>query len=186
MSDETVLDAQRLGGLFVELSEALEARQQTAQLFVVGGAAIALAYDNGRHTRDVDAVFEPSTTIRQLSEELAGRHGLEADWINDAAKGFMPGQDSDPRTVFESDSLLVQVASPEYLLAMKLHSGRVERDIDDAVMLYRMVGYTTPEEGIALLESRYPPWLLLPRHRYIVQDVAARAAQGDDATDQHS
>ena len=33
------------------------------ELFVVGGAAIALAYDRARLTRDVDAVFEPKARV---------------------------------------------------------------------------------------------------------------------------
>jgi hypothetical protein len=73
--------------------------------------------------------------------------------------------------------LLVQIASPEYLLAMKLHSGRAERDINDAVRLYRLVGYTDAEQGLALLQAMYPASQLLPRHRYLVDDVAARAAR---------
>lgn len=107
-------------------------------------------------------MFEPTTTIRQLSETLAERHGLEAAWINDAAKGFMPGQDDNPRTVFESDSLLVQVASPEYLLAMKLHSGRAERDIDDAVVFCRLVGYTTPTRASPCWSPATPPGCYCP------------------------
>lgn len=54
-----------------------------AQVFVVGGAAVALAYDERRATVDVDAVFAP------VAEQL----GLEEDWLNDGAKSFMPGPD---------------------------------------------------------------------------------------------
>ncbi|MCI1747630.1 MAG: DUF6036 family nucleotidyltransferase [Acidipropionibacterium sp.] len=57
------LGAERLKGLFDELSTELEKCGQTAQLFVVGGAAMALAYDQLRLTRDVDAAFEPRSTI---------------------------------------------------------------------------------------------------------------------------
>lgn len=179
-SEGTDLGAARLAELFAELSTELTARGEYAQLFVVGGAAMALAYDNSRLTRDVDAVFEPTSTVRNLTEELAERHGLEGDWINDAVKGFLPGEDENRRTVFESDSLLVQVASPEYLLAMKLYSGRAGRDFDDAVMLYGIVGYTSAEQGHELLAASYPSSLLLPRHHYIVEDVAARARQATD------
>lgn len=49
------LDAQRVRALFAELSERLQARRAQAQLFVVGGAAMALEYDQDRLTRDVDA-----------------------------------------------------------------------------------------------------------------------------------
>lgn len=37
----------------------LDGRGVVADLYVVGGAAIALAYDARRATRDIDAVFVP-------------------------------------------------------------------------------------------------------------------------------
>jgi len=138
--------------------------------------ALALAYDQGRLTRDVDALFVPAPEVRQAAEAIGAARGLEPDWLNDAAKGFLPGQDEHPATVFESESLLVQIASPEYLLAMKLHASRDERDLDDAATLFDLLGYTTPEQGIDLLTNTYPTGRLLPRHRYVVQDVAERAA----------
>ena len=55
----------------------------------------------------------PAPEVRRIAEEISGPHGLEPDWLNDAAKGFLPGADEHPRTVFESESLLVQVPSPE-------------------------------------------------------------------------
>ncbi|MFC4241832.1 DUF6036 family nucleotidyltransferase [Gryllotalpicola reticulitermitis] len=170
------LDAAGVRALFQELSERLALTGTHAQLFVVGGAAMALAYEPGRLTRDVDALFIPAPQVRQAAEAIGAEHGLEPDWLNDAAKGFLPGPDEHPVTVFESESLLVQVASPEYLLAMKLHASRDERDLDDAATLFQRAGYTTAEEGVELLMRIYPPGLLLPRHRYIVQDVAERAA----------
>lgn len=170
------LDAEHVRALFQELSNRLAASGAHAQLFVVGGAAMALAYDLSRLTRDVDAVFVPAPAVRHAAEAIAAERGLEPDWLNDAAKGFLPGQDEHPATVFESESLLVQVASPEYLLAMKLHASRDERDLDDAATLYLRLGYTTAEQGIDLLTSTYPVGRMLPRHRYIVEDVAQRAA----------
>lgn len=169
--------AECLHGLFAELSAELGQRDQTAQLFVVGGAAMALAYDNTRLTRDVDAAFEPTSLVRQLSRKLGERHGLEPDWINDAVKGFLPGTDARARTVYESDFLLVQVASPEYLLAMKLHSGRAERDIDDAVTLFNEAGFTSADQALNLIERTYGSQQLLPRHYYLTEDVAARAQE---------
>lgn len=177
MTGDGQLDAEQLRALFQELSDRLEERGQQAQLFVVGGAAMALEYDGKRVTRDVDAAFAPTLVVRQIAAELGNLHGLEADWINDAAKGFLPGQDEEARTVFDSESLLVQVASPQYLLAMKLHAARGERDLSDAATLYNVAGYTTAEEGAALLSRTYPVAQLLPRHRYIVDDVAHRASE---------
>lgn len=62
---------------------------------------------------------------------------------------------------------------------MKVHAGRTEKDIEDAVLLYRIAGYTSADQVIDLLERTYPPRLLLPRHQYIASDVAQRAAQLD-------
>lgn len=169
------LDADGVRTLFQELSDRLAAEGVSAQLFVVGGAAMALAYDRDRLTRDVDALFVPAPEVRRIAEEMSGPHGLEPDWLNDAAKGFLPGADEHPRTVFESESLLVQVPSPEYLLAMKLHASRDERDLDDAALLFNRLGYTSARECIDLLTATYPTGQLLPRHRYIAEDIAARA-----------
>ena len=136
------LDADAIHELFEDLSHRLATTGAHAQLFVVGGAAMALAYDRQRATQDVDAAFEPSDVVRDLTALIAQERGLEDDWLNDAAKGFLPGADEHPRTVFESASLLVQVASPEYLLAMKLHASRDERDLDDAALLFNRLGHS--------------------------------------------
>jgi len=170
------LDAASVRGLFGELSDWLEKAGVHAQLFVVGGAAMALAYDEGRLTRDVDAVLVPAPEVRKAAESIAEVHGLEPDWLNDAAKGFLPGSDENPTTVFASESLLVQIPSPEYLLAMKLHASRDEADLDDAATLFNVLGYTTADQALDLLVSTYQSSNLLPRHRYVVQEVAERAA----------
>ena len=80
------LDADGVRALFHELSDRLAAAGVSAQLFVVGGAAMALAYDRVRLTRDVDALFVPAPEVRRIAEEMSGPHGLEPDWLNDAAK----------------------------------------------------------------------------------------------------
>ena len=171
------LDAEGVQALFAELSERLAAAGATAHLFVVGGAAMALAYDHDRSTRDVDALFEPAPEVRRIAEEMSAGHGLDPDWLNDAAKGYLPGDDAHPRIVFESESLLVQIPSPEYLLAMKLFAVRDDRDIQDAAVLCNTLGYTSAAECTALLASAYPTGLLLPKHRYLADDVAARALE---------
>lgn len=178
MSDDTTdeLNADRLTGLFDELSGRLAQAGEHAQLFVVGGAAMALAYDGTRVTRDVDALFEPTGAVRQAAADMSAAHGLEPDWLNDAVKGFLPGDAQDTRTVFESEHLLVQVPSPEYLLAMKMHAARDDRDLDDAATLFNAAGLTTADQGRELLERTYPDTLLLPRHQYLPDEVAARAA----------
>ena len=91
-------------------------------------------------------------------------------------KGFLPGEDPDASVVFESESLLVKVASAEFLLAMKLFSARASRDRDDAVNLYMRCGMSSATEALTLLSEKYPARLLTPRHEYVCRQVAERAS----------
>ena len=50
------------------LGERLVRRGVVADVFVVGGAAMALAYDAARVTRDVDAVFKPHGIVPEEAE----------------------------------------------------------------------------------------------------------------------
>ena len=99
--------------LLDELSGELAARGARAELFLVGGAALAVAYDATRATRDLDAVFIPTDVVRQAAAAVAEREGLAEDWLNDAVRGFLPGPDPDAQRFYSSDSLIVDVASPD-------------------------------------------------------------------------
>ena len=95
------LGREDIRSLLDDLSAELAARGARAELFLVGGAALAVAYDATRATRDLDAVFIPTDVVRQAAATAAGHKGLAEYWLNDAVKRFLP----------------VDVASPRYLLA---------------------------------------------------------------------
>ena len=139
----------------------------------MGGAAIALCFNGRRTTRDLDAVFAPTTAVRQAAAAVAGREGLGPEWLNDAVKGFLPGPDPAAVRYFEAPGLLVDVASPQYLLAMKLFSSRVEVDADDIALLYRELGFRSVEEGLQLVEQSYPGRPIAPRVRFLLQEIVA-------------
>jgi hypothetical protein len=166
--------------LLDDLSHELAARGARADLFLVGGAAIAVAYDEARATRDLDAVFLPTDVVRDAAAAVAERRGLAVDWLNDAVKGFLPGPDPDARLFYESDSLSVDVASARYLLAMKLFAARVENDTDDIAFLYRQLGLTTVEEGLDLVESVYRGQQLHPKVQFLLAEIVD-ALSSDDA-----
>jgi hypothetical protein len=50
-------------GLLDELANRLESQGLHGDLFLVGGAAMALAYNARRATRDLDGVFEPKQVV---------------------------------------------------------------------------------------------------------------------------
>lgn len=87
------LGREDLLALLQELADELAARGASATLFVVGGAAMSIAFDARRSTHDIDAAFEPSREVRAAAAAVAARHSLDEDWLNDGAKGFMPGTD---------------------------------------------------------------------------------------------
>lgn len=125
------LSADDIRRLFEVLASELDAAGHRAEIFLVGGAAIAVCFDTRRATRDLDAVFAPAGAVRRAASIVADREGLDPDWLNDAVKGFLPGPDPSAVRYFEAPGLLVDVASSEYLLAMKLFSSRAETDAED-------------------------------------------------------
>jgi hypothetical protein len=126
------------------------------QIFIVGGAAMALAYSTRRVTRDIDAVFEPKAVIYSAAETVAERLDLPDDWLNDGVKGFLPGPDGAARPLPEIHGLEVTTASPRYLLAMKLLAMRFGEDDDDIRILLDQTEIETADEALALMRELYP------------------------------
>jgi hypothetical protein len=159
--------------LFRELDAELVRDGVRGDVFIVGGAAMAVAYDARPSTRDVDAIWRPSTEVRAAAARVASRHeDVDGDWLNDAVKGFLPGSDDgEQRVVYEGDSLTVSAASPEYLLATKLFASRVARDEDDIVLLAELCGVDTADKGLALIDRFYPDRPVEAKVRYLLEEL---------------
>ena len=164
--------------LLTELGEELDAGGVRGELFVVGGAAMALAHNTRRATKDVDAVFEPKQAVYEAARRVAARHdelGLAEDWLNDAVKGFLLGDDPDATVLFDHPGLRVRVASPRYLFTMKLVASRVERDADDIAALYRLSEFESASEALDYVGRVYPHLRLEPKAAYLLEELAARS-----------
>ncbi|MGP3968098.1 hypothetical protein [Streptomyces sp. 6N223] len=70
MSGGPVLGRKEIEQALRMLGERLARRGVTAEVYVFGGAAMALAYDSRRATRDIDAVFVPHGVV--LEEARSG------------------------------------------------------------------------------------------------------------------
>ena len=68
----------------------------------------------------------PADVARQPRPRSRDTRNLAEDWLDDVVKGFLPGPDPDAQRFYPSDSLIVDVASPRYLLAIKLFAARAE------------------------------------------------------------
>ena len=155
MSDKPCTRAKILDALKA-LGDKLLRQEVHGQIFIVGGAAMALAYSNRRVTKDIDAVFEPKMVIYQAAAQLAEELGLPSDWLNDTVKGFVPGPDEEARPILDVPGIEITIASPRYLLAMKLMAMRFGEDDEDIEILLRACGFTSANEALQLLARLYP------------------------------
>lgn len=162
------------------LSDELARRGVRAELFMVGGGAIAMAYSARRVTRDIDAIFEPKSVVYDAARVVAQELSLPDDWLNDAVKSFVPGDDPARQVVFQTASLTVSVGSPRYLLAMKLLAARVDQDAEDIKRLYELCSFTTTEEGMGLVEALYPARPIEPKTQFLLEELYGPAHEGPD------
>ncbi len=152
------------------------------QIFIVGGAAMALAYSTRRVTKDIDAVFEPKSAIYAAAANVAEDLGLPEGWLNDAVKGFLPGDpDEHPRAVPDIRGIEVTTASPRYLLAMKLMAMRFGEDDEDIEILLRQCGVQSAEEALELLRSIYPLQEPPPKTRFFLEELLGGGDRSADA-----
>jgi hypothetical protein len=153
------------------LGDELTRQGVRGQIFIVGGAAMALAYSTRRVTRDIDAVFEPKSSIYTAAVRVAEELGLPEDWLNDAVKGFMPGEDENARPVPDITGIEITTASPEYLLAMKLMAMRFGEDDEDIQILLGACGLHKVEDVLSLLERIYPSQPPPPKTRFFLEEL---------------
>jgi hypothetical protein len=132
---------------FTALGERLARRGVVADVFVVGGDAMALAYDATRVTRDIDATFVPHGVVIEEARHVADDLGLPYWWLNEQASIYISGKD-DPgkRRVFDHPGLRVSAASAAHIFAMKALAART-RDIDDLRLLADIIGVESAEEA---------------------------------------
>lgn len=166
MPDNPALSREDLMAALTALGARLSAQGVHAQIYIVGGAAIALAYSDRRLTKDIDAVFEPKATIYEAAAWVAAELGLPENWLNDAAKGFLLGPDARARSIQGIPGIEVSVGSPEYLLTMKLMAMRIGEDDEDIAMLLGECGITTAQAALDLLGRMSPHREPLPKTRF--------------------
>ena len=164
MQKPEILDLLRL------LADRLEKRGLRGEMYVVGGAAIALTFDERRSTRDIDAVFEPKSAIYDAAAAIAAERGLDEGWLNDAVKGFLTGPDDEAIPVLDLPGLSVATASARIILAMKVLAHRPGEDDGDVLLLAGQLGLTTAAEVLTVATDVYGD-RLDPAARFFVEEL---------------
>jgi hypothetical protein len=153
-------------------------------LAIYGGAALAIAFDIGRATRDVDAVVRGDPDfLRAIAADVAEEEGWPRDWLNDGVKGFLSSEEE--MLLMESfpgsprGGLRVHVPSPAYLFAMKCMAMRPEgidgsHDVTDIEALANKIGIKNLSEALSLIEGFYPSSRIPPKVRFGVEEIMER------------
>ncbi|MCL2153778.1 MAG: DUF6036 family nucleotidyltransferase [Oscillospiraceae bacterium] len=116
----------------------LNGTKTPAEIILIGGAAVLANYSFRDLTYDVDAIIIASSVMKDAINRVGDKHGLPYGWLNADFK----------RTASYSDRLVeisvyyrtfsnivtIRMVAAEYLLAMKLMSGRqYKNDLSDIV-----------------------------------------------------
>jgi hypothetical protein len=169
--DDPLLDRTAIEDAFRRLGDRLARRGVVADVYVFGGAAMAMAYDARRSTRDIDAVFQPHGIVLDEARAVADDLGLPRWWLNEQASVYVaPGGDANAPRVFDHPGLRVSAASPEHLLAMKVLAAR-RRDADDIQFLVKHLGLTAVDAVLALCAEVFPDEDVPPRARLVLEDA---------------
>jgi predicted nucleotidyltransferase len=170
-TDGVLLGRAELERAFSVLGERLVRRGVVADVFVVGGAAMALAYDATRVTRDVDSLFVPHGIVLEEARHVAKDLGLPPWWLNEQASVYISGkEDPKKRRVFDHPGLRVTAASPRHVFAMKALAART-RDIDDLRLLADIIPVNSAAEALQICAEFFPDDEVPPRSSAILQEL---------------
>ncbi|WP_344294968.1 DUF6036 family nucleotidyltransferase [Agromyces neolithicus] len=143
-----MFSADEIRELLSDLGDRVAARHEHVDAYIVGGAAIAIILGSRRSTEDIDGLFSNVSLVLEIADEMAHERGIPQHWLNSRIEPFMPTGVSTADTEAESitlGGLTVRLASPRWLLAMKMAAGRL-KDREDIVDLIRLLDIHSADE----------------------------------------
>jgi hypothetical protein len=160
------------------LSDALGERGINGEICLFGGTVMVLAFNARLATKDVDALFQPAQTIRDIAGRIAAAQQLPTDWLNDGVKGFVSARhDTTPGNLPQYPHLRLTMPVPEYLLAMKCMAARIggtsdeSTDVGDIVFLLRHLKLTSAKATLDLVGQYYPANRIPVKTQYLVEGL---------------
>ncbi len=117
-------------------------RGTPAEMILVGGASVLINYEFRSVSYDIDAAYEAESVMKESINAVGDKFGLPNGWLND---DFKKTASYTPKIIYHSEYyktfsgvLSLRTVRAEYLVAMKLMSGRqYKKDLSDiAGILY--------------------------------------------------
>lgn len=116
----------------------LVGKNMPAEIVLIGGASIIANYGFRESTTDIDAIIRAASAMKDAIVTVGDKFGLPGGWLN---SDFTHTDSYSPRLVEHSsyyktfsNVVTVRTVEAEYLVAMKLRSGRQYKyDLSDVV-----------------------------------------------------
>lgn len=157
--------------LFDRLNEELEKRSEVGEIGIVSGTVMCLVHNARNATKDIDAIFAPTATIRKIVAQIGDEENLPKDWLNDGAKNFLQ-PNFEKVNVLQLSHLRVWAPEPKYMLAMKCISGRWDsHDKDDVIFLKKLLKLKKPGEIFKLIEHYYPKNKIPAKTQFFIEEI---------------
>jgi hypothetical protein len=160
------------------LSDELGKQGITGEICLFGGTVMVLAFTARLSTKDVDALFRPSTLIRDLAKGIGEEQNLPQDWLNDGVKGFVSARhETTAGNLPQFPHLRLTMPVPEYLLAMKCMAARLggttgeASDVPDILFLIRRLQLKSAKDVLDLVAQYYPANRIPVKTQYLVEGL---------------
>lgn len=159
----------------------LNGKAMPAEIILVGGAAILANYGFRDSTADIDAVINSASSMKDAINHVGDRFGLSNGWLN--ADFIRTGSYSPKLSEISihyktfSNILEIRTISAEYLIAMKLRSGRkYKNDLSDIIGILaeqKERNLTLSFEQIdTAVKKLYDSWTNIPAHsRRFIEEI---------------
>ena len=164
------MDGGEIVAALTDLAAEVGRRGIRAKIFLVGGAVMVLVFGARTGTADVDGAAS-NPAVYEVARQVGQRRGLPDEWINDAAKGFIPlAVEPDWQPVLAVGDVEIVAADEWTMLAMKLRAGRT-RDLRDVRFLLERCRIATEQDALALYDEYFPEDPIEPRALALLRTV---------------
>ena len=156
-------------------------KSMPAEIILIGGASVLINYGFRGMTTDIDAIIQAASGMRDAIGAVGDKYGLHFGWLNtdfEQTDSYTPKllEFSDYYRTY-SNVLSIRTVRGEYLIAMKLRSGRqYKNDLSDVVGILREhKNNGTPIDMVEIrkaVSDLYGDWEQLPEiSRSFIENV---------------